>query len=395
MKGNYYGAEDFDINKFEPDGYNDRGRDMNGFNRKGINFRGFNKEGIHQNTKTRYNEKGQDIYGCFVTGYDTKGYNRYGFNAKGLHRDTITLYNLEGYNQEGYDINGLDKTGYSKEGLDIDGKNINGIYDRKLYTTDIIGGNDKAYKDLIEEYMNSNKARKEFSTEYGIPEAEFDKIVDTILPMCNEKVKEQVREIENTRKQKLNYFLVTTLIEKLCNNKITVEQYLSRSNTSLERLIKTAESNPNLIKYVDRLKSKKYEVDKYKKPFNEKLYMSAKTTVNGVEVTSEHVQNAYNKLKEDRIIICSYTMQRKIRDVINEKIQVDKEQQKIIKIQETESPLKNNTKIETQVDNTQEVKIEQLKEITKDIPLSQVKEVLEEFMMELDKQKESEDKIRG
>lgn len=105
----------------DPEGFNDRGYDVNGYNRYGFNNRGWNRYGMNWRTRTRYDQRDFDVNNIHrdtgtrfnPEGFDINGYDEQGFNAQG--RDILGL-DREGFNEEGYDADGFDREGQNRNG---------------------------------------------------------------------------------------------------------------------------------------------------------------------------------------------------------------------------------------------------------------------------------------
>ena len=101
----------------------------------------FDRDGNKQYTKSKYDPNGFDRGGYNIDGVDENGLDREGNNINGIkgtkkkypkrkinykEYDDGTLYdqygfNSKGFNKDGYDIYGFDKNGLNKDGCDMYG----------------------------------------------------------------------------------------------------------------------------------------------------------------------------------------------------------------------------------------------------------------------------------
>jgi hypothetical protein len=113
--------------KYDIDGYDNKGYDVNGrsylengFDLKFHVRKGFDGDGINRVTGTQFDihgydihgfdeEWGRDIEGYDIFGYDAGGYDRRGFNRNFINRFTGTKYDIDGYDIEGFDEEGKEK----------------------------------------------------------------------------------------------------------------------------------------------------------------------------------------------------------------------------------------------------------------------------------------------
>jgi hypothetical protein len=100
-----YNAQGYDVDGFNPQGYDTEGYDRTGFNAEGYDRNGYDRTG--------YDVEGYDRFGYDRDGYTKEGYDRFGYDREGFDRD--------GYDRAGYDKDGYDRAGYNAEGFDRDG----------------------------------------------------------------------------------------------------------------------------------------------------------------------------------------------------------------------------------------------------------------------------------
>lgn len=226
----------------------ENGYDSEGYDREGYDRHDFNREGIHKKTGTKY-----DRYGYDREGYNSEGYNRNGFNKEG--------YNKLGYDVRGFDSEGFDKRGCNREGYDREG------FDQK-------GFNKEGFN---REGFNKKGIHKETGTQYnpegydkdGYDKSGFNK--DGIDRTG--KNREERAEIKQT--QRKNYLGLRDKAKKLATGRLTIEEYIMKSKTSINDLIIFARKEHLSDEIIKGLYKCKKPYEAYSKPFVTEEYLKS------------------------------------------------------------------------------------------------------------------------
>ena len=117
--------------------------------------------------------------------------------------------------------------------------------------------------------------------------------------------------------KKIKYFILLDKAKKLGTGKMTIQDYILHSKTSLDELIKFAKQqrlSADIIRNLNKL-TKPYTI--YTTPFNKKKYLeSTILSIDGKEVipTSEDVNKCIDYLKSTGEIICDLNVRKTILD---------------------------------------------------------------------------------
>ena len=215
------------------------------------------------------NRKGFYFDGYGIDGYDKDGYNKEGRDKEGYDRYG---YDKEGYDRGGYDKDGYNKRGFNREGINIDTK---GEYDPDGYDKD---GYDK------------DGYNKEGRDKTG-------------------KNREERAEIEQIRRK--NWLGLRGKAEKLAKGEMTIEEYILKSKTSIEDLIKFAKKENMSADIIRKLHRFVQPYKRYTRPFNKKEYLSSTILAIGdkeIKPTEQDVNKCIAYLKGQGLLICDKTV---------------------------------------------------------------------------------------
>ncbi len=242
----------------------------------------FDENGIDQNG---FNENGHYVRSKSSLTLDEDGYNALGYNIDGYDRNGYDVYGLDkhGFDEYGYRVRGTDKEGYDREGYDREG------YDR-------------------EGYNRAGEKRPKIESE------------------------EKSSEIESNNKSRNCYLGLIRKAQELAEGKLTLEDYIKKSKTSIEELIAFAKKQHMSADIIRKLYSYKNPYKLYKKPFNKTEYLKTTIlTINGEEVrpTEEDVDRCIKYLKTIGSLICNKTVCDTVRKFKNGEIDITIESEEL------------------------------------------------------------------
>ena len=286
---------------YDPEGFNVNGNDKDGYNREGYNFFGYNRE----------------------------GYNKEGFDKKGIHKDTLTEYDQDGFNKEGYDKDGFDKDGFDKDGFDRWG------YDRERYDKEgynRFGYNKAGYdrrgfdrkgihKDTLTEYDKEGYDKKGYNQE-GYNREGIDR---------TGKNREERAEIQ--QQQRRNWLGLRGKAERLAKGKMTIEEYIMTSKTSIEELITFAKKEHLSADIIRGLYKYKSSYKTYTRPFKKEEYLETTfLIIDGEEIipTEQEVDACIEYLKANGSLICDKTVRTTISQYKRGEIDITQRQEQAV-----------------------------------------------------------------
>lgn len=232
---------------------------------------------IHEDTGTDYDPDGYNREGYNFFGYNREGYNKEGFDKKGIHKDTLTEYDPDGFNKEGYDKDGYDKAGYDRRGFDRKG----------------------IHKDTLTEYDKEGYDKKGYNQE-GYNREGIDR---------TGKNREERAEIQ--QQQRRNWLGLRGKAERLAKGKMTIEEYIMTSKTSIEELITFAKKEHLSADIIRGLYKYKSLYKTYTRPFKKEEYLETTfLIIDGEEIrpTEQEVDACIEYLKANGSLICDKTV---------------------------------------------------------------------------------------
>lgn len=259
----------------------------------GYNFLDFDKDGIHRNG-TEFSDSGINARG-WIRQQTPKGESLKPINGFTASYQDLEGYNNEGFNSEGYTREGIDRKGRDREGFYVDTKfNDAGIHKETGTEYGPDGYNVKGYN--IDGYDRDGKNK-------------------------NGKTIEDIDEQKN--QQRKNYLGLMSLAKGYATGEITIEDYLKNHKISLEELIAFAKQQNMDKDTIVGLYRKKGEYNQYKTKFNKADYFKNKTTINGIEVTSEMVDKILDYLKANDRYLSLKVVNEHIRAYVNGELVIE------------------------------------------------------------------------
>ena len=236
---------------------------------------------IHEDTGTDYDPEGFNVNGNDKDGYNREGYNFFGYNRegynkegfdkKGIHKDTLTEYDPDGFNKEGYDKDGYDKKGYNQEGYNREGIDRTG------------------------------------------------------------KNREERAEIQ--QQQRRNWLGLRGKAERLAKGKMTIEEYIMTSKTSIEELITFAKKEHLSADIIRGLYKYKSSYKTYTRPFKKEEYLETTfLIIDGEEIrpTEQEVDACIEYLKANGSLICDKTVRTTISQYKRGKIDITQRPEQVV-----------------------------------------------------------------
>lgn len=305
--------EEMDIEEHNNEYIEKLKKQLEEYDKDGYNFLGFNEEGIHRNG-TKFSETGMNAKGWI--GWSTSN----GEYFKPINGFTATYRDLEGYDREGFDIEG-----YTREGIDIKGRDRDGFY--------------------VDSKFNDAGIHKETGTEYA-PDG-FNVKGYNIDGFDREGKNKQGKTIEELGEQKnqqrRNYLGLMNLAKGYASGDITIEEYLKNHKITLEELINFAKKQSMDKDTILGLYRKKREYNQYKTKFNKADYFKNKTTINGIEVTSEMVDKVLEYLKANDRYLSLKVVSEHIRAFVNGDLIIEEKQEEDVEKEQVEKPYIDDT----------------------------------------------------
>ena len=242
--------------------------------------------------------------GGYKDGYNKSGCDSWGFNREGIHKKTGISFDQNGYDKGGYDKEGYDRYGYDKEGYDKEG------YDKKGYDRE--GFDRKGF--------NIDGIHRDTNTKFNLEDLNRRGIS-----------REEIEKFQQARRKR--WLALKANVEKLAKGKISIEEYMMKSKTSIDDLIAFAKRQHFSSDIIKGLYRQKRDYKIYKKALKASEYLC--TTIllkNGekVELTKEDVVACIKYLRENHIIICNKTIRDTICQYKNGELDITQRMEQVI-----------------------------------------------------------------
>lgn len=321
--------DNIDIEKHNKEFLDSIRQKMNNYGEDGYNEFGFNEDGMHRNG-TEFSDEGYNADGWVII--DKFRFNR-NMEKEKLGTTTLTnnIFTGSQLDLDGYDKFGFSIDGYNREGFDRDG------YDREGFN---------------KQNFNREGINRETKTQYapnGFNEQEIDE-EGFNKEGINKKGKTREDVDEQRKQQRKNFLGLHALARGYANGEITIEEYLKNHKITLEELIDFAKKQKMDKNTVIGLYRKKSEYNQHKKMFNKAKYFKEKTTINGVEITEDMVDQVLQYLKDNNRLLSNKIVNEHIIMLANGELDLEEKDEQG---QEATTPFVNESGENRSQENTQ------------------------------------------